>query len=103
MQMDIVRAGPDDLDELVAAFARLMPQLALAPEQLPSREHVAAVLASPSAYLLVARVPEIVGTLPLSLFPVSRGLQGQIDNVVADQSVRGRGIGAALTAEAIRL
>ena len=68
---------------------------------------LALMLASPSTYLLMARDPdldpEVVGTLTLTLFRTPVGLQGRINTVVVDAAARGRGIGEALTREAMRI
>ncbi len=54
--------------------------------------------------LLVARVDgEIVGALTLVMFPIPTGLRAWIEDVVVDETVRGHGVGAALTQEAVRL
>lgn len=99
--MQIERATHAD-DELVAALARLLPQLnPTAP--LPTRDDLALMLASPSTYLLIARDPDVVGTLTLTLFRTPVGLQGRINTVVVDAAARGRGIGEALTREAVRI
>jgi ribosomal protein S18 acetylase RimI-like enzyme len=45
----------------------------------------------------------IVGTLSLVLFRIPTGVRGWIEDVIVDDAVRGRGVGEALTAEAIRL
>ena len=52
--------------------------------------------------MLIARDPDIVGTLTLTLLRVPTGLRAQISSVVVDQASRGRGIGEALTRDAIR-
>jgi len=99
--MQIERATRAD-EELVAALARLLPQLnPRAP--LPTRDDLAAMLDSPSTYLLNARDPDIVGTLTLTLFRTLVGLQGRINTVIVDTAARGRGIGEALTREAVRI
>jgi ribosomal protein S18 acetylase RimI-like enzyme len=99
--MQIERATQAD-DPLVAAFARLLPQLnPNAP--LPGRDDLALMLASPSTYLLMVRDPDIVGTLTLTLFRTPVGLQGRINTVIVDAAARGRGIGEALTREAMRI
>lgn len=87
-------------DELVAAFAQLFPQLSASTP--PTRDNLAALIASPGSFLLIARDPDIVGTLTLTLFRVPTGVRAQIDAVVVDQAARGRGIGEALTREAIQ-
>jgi ribosomal protein S18 acetylase RimI-like enzyme len=99
--MQIERATRAD-DELVAAFARLLPQLT-SNAPLPGRDDLALMLASPSTYLLMARDPDVVGTLTLTLFRTPVGLQGRINTVVVDAAARGRGIGEALTRDAMRI
>jgi ribosomal protein S18 acetylase RimI-like enzyme len=99
--MHIERATRAD-DELVAAFARLIPQLSPA-VPLPSRDELAMVVASPGTHLLIARDPDIVGSLTLTLYLVPTGLQGRINAVVVDAAARGRGVGEALTREAVRI
>jgi ribosomal protein S18 acetylase RimI-like enzyme len=99
--MHIERATRAD-DELVAAFARLIPQLSPA-APLPSRDELAMVVASPGTHLLIARDPDIVGSLTLTLYLVPTGLQGRINAVVVDAAARGRGVGEALTREAVRI
>jgi ribosomal protein S18 acetylase RimI-like enzyme len=97
--MEIARATAAD-DELVAAFARLIPQLSQA--RPPTRDELAAIVAS--AVLLVARDGgAIVGSLTLTLFHIPTGLQARIDDVVVDAAARGRGVGEALSREALRL
>ena len=90
-------------DELVAAFRRLLPQLSSSAR--PSDpDAVAAVVGAPSNTVLVAHDGgDIVGTLTLVMFPVPTGLRARIEDVVVDSRVRGRGVGAALTQEALRL
>lgn len=90
-------------DELVAAFARLVPQLsrrAVVPDAAALRR----VLDSPGTRVLVARVDgPILGTLTLVTFPIPTGLRAWIEDVVVDEAARGRGVGAALTTEAVAL
>ena len=91
-------------DELVEAVARLLPQLSpsLRP---PGIAELMEVVATPGTSLLVARDGggAIVGTLTLALHRHLSGLDAVIHDVVVDESVRGRGVGEALTREAIRL
>lgn len=103
--MQIERATRAD-DELVAALARLIPQLSPnAP--LPTRDDLALMISSPSTHLLLVRdpdiVPDIVGTLTLTLFRTLVGLQGRINTVIVEAAARGRGIGEALTREAVQI
>jgi ribosomal protein S18 acetylase RimI-like enzyme len=90
-------------DELVEAFARLVPQLSDRAAG-PTSGELAAILQAPSTRVLLARDDDrIVGTLTLALFRIPTGVRASIEDVVVDESARGQGAGAALTREAIRL
>jgi ribosomal protein S18 acetylase RimI-like enzyme len=99
--MHIERASCVD-DEIVTAVARLLPQLS-PKARLPTRDELASMIANLSTHLLVARDPEIVGTLTLTVFWTLVGLQGRINTLVVDAAARGRGVGEALTREAVRI
>jgi ribosomal protein S18 acetylase RimI-like enzyme len=90
-------------EQLVEAFARLLPQLS--PDaRLPGLVELMEVVADRSTTQLVARDDDgaIVGVLTLHLYRVPAGLNARIDDVVVDAAARGRGVGEALTREAIR-
>jgi ribosomal protein S18 acetylase RimI-like enzyme len=90
-------------DEVVEAFARLVPQLS-ATTVPPDRAALDRIVSSPTATLLVARLNgRIVGTLALVMFPIPTGLRAWIEDVVVDESARGQGIGEALSLQAIEL
>lgn len=93
-------------EELVAALGRLIPQLSASAAPL-DRAALVDVIATPSNILLLARDQEcgnrIIGTLTLVIFRIPTGIRAWIEDVVVDSSARGRGVGEALTREAIRL
>jgi ribosomal protein S18 acetylase RimI-like enzyme len=90
-------------DELVQAFGRLVPLLSSRTSP-PSATELETVVASPSTSLLVARDGErVVGTLTLAVFRIPTGVRAWIEDVVVDESARGRGVGEALTLEAAEL
>jgi ribosomal protein S18 acetylase RimI-like enzyme len=90
--------------EIVAAFARLIPQLSSS-NPPPSGPELEAIAGSQAARLLVARDPdragEIVGSLTLVVFRIPTGLRAWIEDVVVDGSARGRGVGDALNRAAL--
>ena len=89
-------------DDLVSAFARLVPQLSRsAPPPTPGE--LAEVVSSPATFLLVARdaSAEIVGSLTLAVFRTPTGLRAWIEDVVVDESARGKGVGEALNLHAL--
>jgi ribosomal protein S18 acetylase RimI-like enzyme len=88
-------------DEVVSAFARLLPQLSrtAAPLDLAA---IARMLSHDANTVFVARVDGvIVGTLTLVMVPIPSGLRARIEDVVVDTSARGCGVGTALTIAAI--
>ena len=91
-------------DELVAAFARLVPQLSTS-AQPPTRAELAEIVSSPAATILLARDDEglIIGSLTLVIFRTPTGSRAWIEDVVVDEAARGQGAGEALVAEATRL
>lgn len=102
MSVVIETVGDVD-DELVEAFGRLLPQLSRSAPALDAAA-LRSLAAWPGNRLLVARVDgEVLGTLTLVLFPIPTGLRAWIEDVVVDGAARGRGVGAALTREALRL
>jgi ribosomal protein S18 acetylase RimI-like enzyme len=88
--------------ELVAAFARLVPQLSRSSPP-PAEDELAEMVASPATTVLVARDAEgiIVGTLTLATFRIPTGVRAWIEDVVVDGSARGAGVGEALTRAAL--
>ena len=91
-------------DELVAAFARLVPQLSSS-ASAPTRQELETIVSSPATTILVARDDNdaIIGSLTLVLFRTPTGARAWIEDVVVDQAARGQGVGEALVSEAIRL
>jgi len=90
-------------DELVAAFARLTPQLSSS-SPAPGPDELAEIVSGPATVLFVARdidSGDIVGTLTLALFRIPTGLRAWIEDVVVDESARGKGVGVALTETAL--
>lgn len=91
-------------DDLVAALNALLPQLA--PSAAPTnRAALAATLAQADLTLLLARDAAgiVVGTATLFVVRTLTGRHARLEDVVVDEAARGRGIGEALTLEAIRL
>lgn len=90
-------------EALAAAVARLVPQLS------PTREpaglvELAELVATPGTSLIIARDGgDILGMLTLIVYRVPTGIRAWIHDVVVDEAARGRGVGEALTREALRL
>lgn len=89
--------------ELVEAFARLIPQLSRSSPP-PGEAELAALLAHPACTVLMARDGQggaYLGTMTLVMFPIPTGLRAWIEDVVVDDSARGRGVGELLNRTAL--
>jgi ribosomal protein S18 acetylase RimI-like enzyme len=88
-------------DEVVAAFARLFPQLT--PAEPPDRKILEDIVRSEASTIFVAidDAGEIVGTLTLAIYAAPTGKHAWIEDVIVDERARGRGIGEDLTRRAI--
>lgn len=92
--------------EIVTAFARLVPQLTRRkPPTWDDLEDLVTVW--PGSVVLLAREPDesgpIVGSAALILFRTATGIHARLEDVVVEESMRGKGIGEALTQECMRL
>ena len=89
-------------DELVAAMARLIPQLSSSSPP-PGAEDLAGIIGSDACHLLLARDDDgtILGSMTLVVFPIPTGIRAWIEDVVVDGDARGRGVGAALNQAAL--
>jgi GNAT superfamily N-acetyltransferase len=89
-------------EELVEMFHSLLPQLteARTPPTLAQLEDVVS-----NQTLLVARDDDgrILGTMTFVLYRVASGVKGRIEDVIVDESARGKGVGEALVREGMRL
>jgi len=93
--------------EVVAALNILLPQLSESASPLDAGT-LYKVISQPGSSLLIARAGgkaggKIVGMLTLVTFPTTTGLRAWVEDVVVDDSTRGKGVGTTLTREAIRL
>jgi len=89
--------------EVVEAFGRLLPQLSTSAPPLDAAMLSAIVSAQASTVLLARADGQIVGTLTLAMFPIPTGVRAWIEDVVVDESVRGRRVGEVLTLAAVQL
>ena len=93
----------DVTDEVVAAFAALIPQLSSSSPP-PNGDHLGEMAGNPNTVLFGARdtsTGELVGTLTLAFFRIPTGLQARIEDVVVGEAGRGKGVGRELTNAAI--
>jgi len=91
-------------DELVDAFARLIPQLSSSSPP-PTAAELELVVTAEDAHVLVARddAGTIVGTTTLVVFRIPTGVRAWIEDVVVDSAAGRQGIGSAITRAALDL
>jgi len=97
--------------ELVEALAHLIPLLSRS-NPPPNDEQLQEMVDAAGTFVLVARLASdgeapqqgaIVGTLTLVVFRIPTAVRAWIEDVVVDEAARGRGVGEALTNEALRI
>ncbi len=90
-------------DVVVAAFAELIPQLSSSSSP-PTAEELNEIVAHEASTILLATEGEtILGSMTLVLFPIPTGIRAWIEDVVVDESARGRGVGETLNRHASQI
>ena len=75
-------------DELVQAFAQLVPQLSAA-NPPPTREQLQTIVSSEASTIFIARVDgNIVGSLTLAVFSIPTATRAWVEDVVVASSAR---------------
>jgi ribosomal protein S18 acetylase RimI-like enzyme len=88
-------------DELVAAFAHLIPQLSSS-SPAPDADQLGLLVNGADTVLFIARVDgTIVGSLTLAFYRIPTGLKSWIEDVVVDDAARGHGVGRKLNEAAL--
>lgn len=103
--IEIVSAVTVD-EELTQAIARFVPELSSS-AAIPTADQLREIVDSPCTILLLARDRAaggtIIGSLTLVVFRIPTGVRAWIEDVVVDASARRKGVGEALSREALRL
>lgn len=103
MNVEISEATVAD-DDLVAAFARLIPQLSSS-NPPPDRNALAAIVDNPDVFLFLARDRDdddrVIGSLTLVTFRIPTGLRAFIEDVVVDENTRRSRAGWKMTEAAL--
>jgi ribosomal protein S18 acetylase RimI-like enzyme len=103
MNLEVSEAHSVD-DELVAAFALLIPQLSSS-NPPPSADQLRAIVENPDYFLFLARDLDdngrIFGTLTLVTFRIPTGLRAFIEDVVVDENTRRSRAGWTMTSAAL--
>src|SRR5213594_1057169 len=98
MRIEVVREATP---EIHAALARLLPQLNPT-LRVPDMERLERLMRDPDVTLLVARDrDEIVGTTTVIVYTTPFWIKARLDEVVVDESARGKGVGEDLVKAAL--
>ncbi len=91
-------------DDIVEAFARLIPQLSRS-SPAPTLDELQAIADHEACHLLVARDTDgsVLGSLTLVIFPIPTAIRAWIEDVVVDDAARGKGVGQALNLRALQI
>ena len=96
-----IEAVTEATSEVHAALAQLLPQLN-AQLPIPTMERLQAIVADPAVTMLLARDgPDVVGTTTVIVYTTPFWIKARLDEVVVDESARGKGVGAALVEAAL--
>ena len=88
-------------DEVVDAFAKLLPQLSTSAKPLDAAA-LRTVVSSPAVTVLLARDEgKIIGSLSLVVFRIPTAVRAWVEDVVVDQAAGRKGTGTALVQEAV--
>ena len=99
-----IEAATEATPDLLEALASLLPQLN--PQLRPlTIERLARVVADPAVTLLVVRDGEnrIAGTAAVLVYVTPAYAKARIEDVVVDESARGKGVGDALVRKCIEV
>ncbi len=99
-----VEVATSATDEIVEAFARLIPQLSTS-APAPTRAELQAMIDHQACHVLMARDDDgsILGSLTLVIFPIPTATRAWIEDVVVDSSARGKGVGEILSRKALEI
>lgn len=100
--MDINRITQAN-ENITRAFSKLVPQLT-GRKECPSLEELERVIRSENTHLFVATEgDEVMGTLTLVFYQIPSGLKAWIEDVIVNESFRGKGVATALLCHALHI
>ena len=81
---------------------RLLPQLSKSAQPLTSGKLEDIVLSTHVHLYIAQEGAEVLGMLSLVVFPIPTGIRAWVEDVVVDESARGKGVGRALSEYAVQ-
>ena len=92
-----VEVATEYTEEIFEPFIDLIPQLG--PVVAPTKEHVKALIEAENSHLFLmrsAKTQKILATITVGTYMIPTGIKAWIEDVVIDDSCRGKGLGTTL-------
>lgn len=90
-------------DAVLDALNDLLPQLSSSPERLTEQD-LRGIIQSDTTRLLMAEEDDrYIGSLTLVLFKIPSGTRARIEDLIVQETARGRGVGRSLVQKAIEM
>jgi ribosomal protein S18 acetylase RimI-like enzyme len=90
-------------DAVLDALNDLLPQLSASPQRLTEQDLRAVIQSDTTRLLMAEEDNRYIGSLTLVVFRIPSGTRVRIEDLVVQETARGRGVGRALVQKAIEM
>jgi ribosomal protein S18 acetylase RimI-like enzyme len=90
-------------DAVLDALNDLLPQLSASPRRLTEDELIEIIQSDTTRLLMAEEDNRYIGSLTLVVFRIPSGTRARIEDLVVQETARGRGVGRALVQKALEM
>lgn len=90
-------------DAVLDALNDLLPQLSSSPEHLTEHELLEIIQSDTTRLLMAEEDDRYIGSLTLVVFKIPSGTRARIEDLIVQETARGRGVGRSLVQKAIEM
>jgi ribosomal protein S18 acetylase RimI-like enzyme len=90
-------------DAVLDALNDLLPQLSASPQRLTEQDLHTVIQSDTTRLLMAEEDDRYIGSLTLVVFRIPSGTRARIEDLVVQETTRGRGVGRALVQKAIEM
>jgi ribosomal protein S18 acetylase RimI-like enzyme len=90
-------------DAVLDALNDLLPQLSASPQRLTEQDLHTVIQSDTTRLLMAEEDDRYIGSLTLVVFRIPSGTRARIEDLVVQETARGRGVGRALVQKAIEM
>jgi ribosomal protein S18 acetylase RimI-like enzyme len=90
-------------DAVLDALNDLLPQLSASPQRLTEQDLRAVIQSDTTRLLMAEEDNRYIGSLTLVVFRIPSGTRARIEDLVVQETARGRGVGRALVQKALEM